>query len=111
MPRSAVEAAVRLDRSVLLISQFALDQAVAELARFDLERLHVPGHLFAGTVAKHCFENRRAWFVGAATNENYQVRLEGYGHRRRGRKREHDAGKVDAGRWSGNLAKVDVFDE
>src|SRR5581483_9161203 len=108
---AARRAAMRLDRPVLLVGQLAAHQLAPELARFDLQRLHVARHLLAGLVGEHDFEHVGARLVRRAADDDDEVGRDRH-RRRRGRSDgEHDATEVEARRRPGHGALVDLLDE
>ena len=89
-----------LDRAVVVERQLGPHEAVVELARLDLERLHVAGDLLLAPAVDD-LERAVALAVGRAVDDHAQVGLDGDRDGRRRRGGELDAGEVDAGRGAG----------
>src|SRR3954470_1176465 len=106
-----VDAAVGLDRAVVLVRELTTDERVPELARFDLERLRVARHFFPAGIAERRLQRALTALVGRAAHEHDQVRSDGHRDRLVRGEREHDSREVDARRRSGYLPQVDVLDE
>src|SRR5258706_5527870 len=92
VPQSLVDSAVRKDLPVVRELQFALDQAVRELAGFDGERVDVArdllvvlGHPFA----EHDFEHAVTRLACRAIDQRNEMRRERDRYRRGRGHREH----------------------
>jgi len=101
---------VRFHGSVFFEIDFAADQAVVELARFNLERLHVAGHLLTVALVDD-FEYAVGVAVLGIPNQDHQMRGPGEWNRRGCRGRKLHAAEVNAGRRPGNFANIDVVNE
>src|SRR6266508_842937 len=101
---------MRLDRAVFGELELGPHEPVVELARLDLQGLHVAGDLLA-VAHVHDLEGAETLLVGRAVDQHDEVRGQGERHRLRCRRRELDAREVDAGRRPRDLAQLDVLDE
>lgn len=80
-----VDSAVGLDRPVVAEGEFGSNQAVVELARLDLERLHISCQLLLAAFV-HDLEGCGARMAEWAIDDDAEVRLDGDGNRSGSRK-------------------------
>ena len=105
-----VEAGMGLDRAQVLEGQLGPDQAVAEAARLDLQRLDVAGDLLAVAVVRH-LECAGSRLVVVAAHEHHEVRLDRERRLARCDLREVHPCEVDLGGRPCLAPQVDPFDE
>ena len=108
--RAHVDPAVGLHGAVVVEGQLGPDQAVVELPRLDLQRLHVAGQLLLASPVDH-LQGTVGATAGGAVHDHAQVGLDRDRHRRWGRRGELHPGQVDPGRGARHLAQVDAVDE
>lgn len=111
MPGALAEAAMGLDCARLVVGELTFHQAIAELARLDLERLHASRHLLARFVFEDGFEHCRSLLIRPTSHENDEVRLDGDRKRPRRSKGKHDSREIDTRRRPLHFAEPDVFDK
>lgn len=97
-----VDAAPSQNCSVVVKRQLRPNQAIVELAGFDLQGLNVSGQRFGIRVdvtlrSEHHLEGADVLTVRWVPDKNDQVGSNGDRHRRWGRCRELDSGQVDSG--------------
>jgi len=105
-----VDPAASLNGAVVLELEFGPDEAVGELAGFDIEWLDVAGDLLLATVEGH-LQHALARAFRCATNDHAQVGRPGEGQGSRRRRAELNARQVDPCRRPRHLPEVDLVDE
>ena len=105
-----VDPATGFDGAVVVELELGPHEPVGELARLDIERLHVAGDLFLAAVEGD-LQNTPTRVLGRAMHDHHEMRRPHERDRRRRGSTELNALEVDVCCWAGDGPKVDLIDE